>query len=82
MNIGVVVIGRNEGERLRKCLRSVVRRVVSVASRSTEGSAEVAHPFAAARARYEGLRRQNSGHIDFLGCHLVKSTINTCNENH
>jgi len=68
--VGVVVIGRNEGERLRRCLASVVGRVgemVYVDSGSTDGSVELARsmgaavveldmsrPFAAARARNEG----------------------------
>ena len=67
---GVVVIGRNEGERLRRCLTSVVGRgspVVYVDSGSTDGSVGVAkdlgahvveldmsHPFTAARARNAG----------------------------
>lgn len=49
MCIGVVVIGRNEGDRLRRCLDSVVQtasvsscRVVYVDSGSTDGSAELA----------------------------------------
>ena len=69
---GVVVIGRNEGERLRRCLDSVLgssRAVVYVDSGSTDGSVELARalgavvhaldlrqPFTAARARNEGLR--------------------------
>ncbi len=73
MSIGVVVIGRNEGERLRKCLGSVVGRVgkvVYVDSGSTDGSVDMARalevvvveldmarPFTAARARNEGFRR-------------------------
>lgn len=46
--IGVVVIGRNEGERLRRCLASVVRtgvpaaNVVYVDSNSTDGSVAMA----------------------------------------
>lgn len=71
--VGVVVIGRNEGERLRRCLESVVDRdvaVVYVDSGSTDGSPELAiglgaevvgldlsRPFSAARARNEGLER-------------------------
>ena len=70
MSIGVVVIGRNEGERLRRCLESVVgitQDVVYVDSGSSDGSVELAikmglgvveldlHiPFTAARARNEG----------------------------
>lgn len=73
MNIGVVVIGRNEGERLKKCLDSVVGitgRVVYVDSGSEDSSVEIARaigvevarldmrfPFSAARARNEGFRR-------------------------
>jgi GT2 family glycosyltransferase len=71
--IGVVAIGRNEGERLRRCLESVVKQaaaVVYVDSGSVDGSVDLAHslgvttveldlsiPFTAARARNEGLRR-------------------------
>jgi glycosyltransferase involved in cell wall biosynthesis len=68
--IGVVVIGRNEGQRLIDCLNSIVGhkgRVVYVDSGSTDGSTTVAEklgafvvrldmaqPFTAARARNEG----------------------------
>lgn len=71
--VGVVVIGRNEGERLRRCLESTVDRetvVVYVDSGSRDGSPELAiglgaevveldlsRPFSAARARNEGLER-------------------------
>ena len=71
--LGVVVIGRNEGERLRRCLNSVLPQapsVVYVDSGSTDGSFEMAtalgasahaldlrQPFTAARARNEGVRR-------------------------
>jgi GT2 family glycosyltransferase len=73
VSIGVVVIGRNEGERLGKCLaslRDLAGRVVYVDSGSTDGSVELARglgadvvaldmriPFTAARARNEGFRR-------------------------
>ena len=72
-SVGLVAIGRNEGERLRKCLMSVVGqvgKVVYVDSGSTDGSVEMARnfgvevvaldmarPFTAARARNEGRRR-------------------------
>lgn len=72
-NIGVVVIGRNEGERLMHCLASVQRSnvtVIYVDSGSTDQSAERARalgvdvvpldmntPFTAARARNSGFRR-------------------------
>ena len=43
--VGLVAIGRNEGERLRQCLDSVVgkvERIVYVDSGSTDGSVELA----------------------------------------
>ncbi|ARE42528.1 Glycosyl transferase, group 2 family protein (plasmid) [Rhodovulum sp. P5] len=71
--IGAVLIGRNEGERLVRCLASVAGqadRVVYVDSGSTDGSAAAARaagaevvdldmdrPFTAARARNAGLAR-------------------------
>jgi cellulose synthase/poly-beta-1,6-N-acetylglucosamine synthase-like glycosyltransferase len=71
--IGVVAIGRNEGERLRKCLESLdpsAHPIVYVDSGSTDGSAALAQsmgvevvdldlsiPFTAARARNEGFQR-------------------------
>ncbi|WP_120716547.1 glycosyltransferase [Tsuneonella amylolytica] len=70
--IGVVVIGRNEGERLKCCLRSIPTGLttVYVDSASTDGSVEharslgthvveldLAVPFTAARARNEGAAR-------------------------
>lgn len=69
-SIGVVVIGRNEGNRLKECLLSVlgnVKTVVYVDSASSDGSVELARslgvevveldlsiPFTAARARNAG----------------------------
>jgi GT2 family glycosyltransferase len=71
--LGAVVIGRNEGERLRRCLaslRGAVDLVVYVDSGSTDGSVALAtgmgadvvvldteRPFTAARARNTGLAR-------------------------
>ncbi|HER25853.1 MAG TPA: glycosyltransferase [Rhodospirillales bacterium] len=71
--IGVVVIGRNEGERLRRCLNSLlgsVKCLVYVDSGSTDDSVEMARslgsdvvdldiskPFTAARARNMGFER-------------------------
>jgi len=71
--IGAIAIGRNEGERLGVCLRSLVGaadRVVYVDSGSTDGSRGLAQslgvevveldlskPFTAARARNEGFAR-------------------------
>jgi GT2 family glycosyltransferase len=70
---GVVVIGRNEGERLVRCLRSVSapgRSVVYVDSGSTDGSVaaagklgasvvqlDMSRPFSASRGRNAGLGR-------------------------
>jgi len=69
-SVAIVVIGRNEGARLKACLRAALRDariVVYVDSGSTDGSAEYARtvgcrvveldrsqPFSAARARNEG----------------------------
>ena len=74
--IGVVIIGRNEGERLRNCFQSVpgtVKQVVYVDSGSTDGSLQLAQsmgietvmldlatPFTAARARNAGFARLRS----------------------
>jgi len=70
--LGVVVIGRNEGERLKRCLRSIPANVpvVYVDSNSSDDSVDFARgrgvelieldmsrPFTAARARNEGLQR-------------------------
>ena len=68
--VGLVAIGRNEGERLRQCLLSALGRVTTIVyvdSGSTDGSVEIARslsvevieldlslPFTAARARNEG----------------------------
>ena len=72
-DVGIIPIGRNEGERLRRCLASVVGGgfpVVYVDSASADGSPAVARamgadvvdldmsiPFSAARARNEGFDR-------------------------
>lgn len=71
--LGVVVIGRNEGERLRICLESLLPytdKIVYVDSGSTDNSIQLANdfkvnvvnldvkiPFTAARARNEGFLR-------------------------
>ena len=73
MTIGIVIIGRNEGERFQNCIRSlegVSDRVVYVDSGSTDNSVNWAkdagfqvetlpadRPFTAARARNAGYRR-------------------------
>ena len=71
--LGVIVIGRNEGERLRRCLQSLnptSQPVVYVDSGSTDDSTTTARsllvevvdldltiPFTAARARNAGFER-------------------------
>jgi glycosyltransferase involved in cell wall biosynthesis len=72
-HVGVVVIGRNEGERLERCLESLINQtkfIVYVDSGSTDNSVIYASalgvevvkldlniPFTAARARNEGFQR-------------------------
>lgn len=78
--VGAVVIGRNEGERLKRCLASLVSattRIVYVDSGSSDGSVEhsrrvgaevveldLSIPFTAARARNEGFARLLALHPD------------------
>lgn len=73
LSVGLIAIGRNEGERLRRCLVAAqrqVRHVVYVDSGSSDGSVEFARslgvelvaldmsqPFTAARARNAGFER-------------------------
>jgi GT2 family glycosyltransferase len=77
-NTGVVVIGRNEGERLQRCLLSARAQgapIVYVDSGSTDGSVDFARgmavavvdldrsiPFTAARARNAGFERLTGTH--------------------
>ncbi|MBS3936159.1 MAG: glycosyltransferase [Sulfuritalea sp.] len=80
LRVGAVVIGRNEGERLQRCLASLVAGVESVVyvdSGSTDGSPQTAReagvdvveldltiPFTAARARNIGFERIGAMHPD------------------
>ena len=73
MRLGCVVIGRNEGDRLKRCFESLLRSfssIVYVDSASTDASVDLAislniavvsldmsQPFTAARARNVGFRR-------------------------
>lgn len=73
IEVGAVVIGRNEGERLETCLKSIIQftnNVVYVDSGSADNSVETAKnlnvevvlldlssPFTAARARNEGFKK-------------------------
>ncbi len=82
MSIAAVVIGRNEGERLIRCLQSLkdeVSHIVYVDSGSVDGSIEAAHtlgaevveldmsqPFTAARARNAGLARFDGKDITYV----------------
>lgn len=79
-DVGAVVIGRNEGTRLRRCLNSLAEQgvpVIYVDSGSTDGSLELARymsvsgvpldmsrPFTAARARNVGLQELRELHPD------------------
>jgi glycosyltransferase involved in cell wall biosynthesis len=85
--IGIVIIGRNEGERLKRCLESVTSRggnVVYVDSGSTDGSVQTALgfgadvveldmsvPFCAARARNVGYQRLVEHHPDLIYVQFV-----------
>lgn len=80
--VDAVVIGRNEGARLRACLASLqgkVRRVIYVDSGSNDGSPQIAEdtgaevvdldmsrPFTAARARNAGLARLFGTEAEFV----------------
>lgn len=91
IDVAVVVIGRNEGERLRACLDSVAataRLVVYVDSGSTDDSVQMARrsgaqvieldmsvPFTAARARNVGWRR---AHELAPSLHLVQFVDGDC----
>ncbi|MGK7929855.1 MAG: glycosyltransferase family 2 protein, partial [Microcystaceae cyanobacterium] len=72
LDLGIVVIGRNEGDRLKTCLNSLIGqgKIVYVDSGSTDGSVEFAtklgvevinldlsQPFTAAKARNTGYER-------------------------
>jgi GT2 family glycosyltransferase len=71
-NLGIVIIGRNEGDRLKTCLKSLINQgeIVYVDSGSTDGSQDFAaslgittlalnlnQPFTAARARNAGAEK-------------------------
>jgi GT2 family glycosyltransferase len=82
LRVEAVVIGRNEGERLRACLASLqgqVSRVIYVDSGSTDGSTtlaakmgamvidlDMAAPFTAARARNAGLAQVVAEYVQFV----------------
>jgi glycosyltransferase involved in cell wall biosynthesis len=76
-DVAIIAIGRNEGERLRRCLTSCAstgHAVIYIDSNSTDGSVELARslgatvieldmsiPFSAARARNAGFERISPG---------------------
>ncbi|MFM9853409.1 MAG: glycosyltransferase [Sphingomonadaceae bacterium] len=77
----IIVIGRNEGDRLKACLRSLphAARIIYVDSGSSDGSQDFARaqgvevidlaldiPFTAARARNAGLARLAGSPIEFV----------------
>lgn len=85
-SVGVVVIGRNEGQRLRRCVQSLPQdaHCVYVDSASTDGSVELARslradtvsldaskPLSAARARNAGFERLLSSHSELEFAHFV-----------
>jgi GT2 family glycosyltransferase len=87
LNVGVVVIGRNEGERLKLCLKSTLKqsvKVVYVDSGSTDDSVAFASsvgvdviildmqlPFNAGRARNEGYYRLLAKYPDIVYIQFV-----------
>jgi GT2 family glycosyltransferase len=91
---GVVVIGRNEGERLHRCLVSVVQQaavVIYVDSGSADDSVNVAKslgvaaieldpslPFTAARGRNEGFRRLRELHPNLAYIQFVDGDCELC----
>jgi glycosyltransferase involved in cell wall biosynthesis len=91
LSLGIVVIGRNEGDRLERCLRSVLRgadAVVYADSGSTDGSVaralalgadvvelDASAPFTAARGRNAGFDRLMSAHP---GIDLVQVVDGDC----
>jgi GT2 family glycosyltransferase len=92
--VGVVVIGRNEGDRLRICLASVIREaqlVVYVDSGSTDDSVTLAKssgvetieldpgsPFSAARARNEGFSSLQRTNPDLRFVQFVDGDCELC----
>src|SRR3954471_22038341 len=76
-DLGVIAIGRNEGERLRRCLASVVGRpgclVVYVDSNSTDGSVAMAREMGAEVVEldmsipFSAARARNEGFAHLMG---------------
>ena len=93
-DIGVVVIGRNEGERLKRCLQSVLSqsaKIVYVDSGSFDDSVEYAEsigvnviqldmsiPFSAGRARNEGFWRLVDNHQGLKYVQFIDGDCELC----
>lgn len=92
--LGAVVIGRNEGKRLKRCLKSVLRQtdnIVYVDSGSSDGSVEYAEsigvntvqldmsiPFSAARARNEGFQYLSAHFPSLIYIHFIDGDCELC----
>ncbi|MGH1485110.1 MAG: glycosyltransferase family 2 protein [Cellvibrionaceae bacterium] len=92
--IGVVIIGRNEGERLKNCIRSLSNidvKIVYVDSNSSDDSVDyvkqqgfdvveldMSIPFSAARARNEGYRYLLSKYDDIDYLQFVDGDCEVC----
>lgn len=89
--VGFVVIGRNEGERLARCLRSLFEisvRIVYADSASTDGSAELAEGMGATvvrlpdDGRLTAARGRNAGYAElkkrFPDCDVVQFVDGDC----
>lgn len=94
--IGVVVIGRNEGERLKRCLSSVMaqsRQIIYVDSGSTDDSVDYAKsigidtheldtkiPFSAGRARNEGAKKLIKANPNIMYIQFVDGDCELCHK--
>ena len=92
--VGAVVIGRNEGERLKRCLRSILMQIetaVYVDSGSTDGSVEFARslgvtvvdldmsrPFSAGRARNAGFTALTETRPDVAFVQFIDGDCELC----
>ena len=93
-NIGIVIIGRNEGERLKRCLNTTLSQsdnIVYVDSGSTDGSVEYAKsvgvkvveldmsiPFSAGRARNEGFKQLANDHLELEFVQFIDGDCELC----
>ena len=93
-SVGAVVIGRNEGERLKQCMKSVlcqIDKILYVDSGSTDGSAEYVKsigvdvlrldtnlPFSAARARNLGFELLNKKNNELQYIQFIDGDCQCC----